>query len=113
MNHGCLPSFLFGSQLILLHYELHYDHDICVLPIIKSHTIIVMDSHSDVETLFDTLIIEDDENIIGLSKPIVYPSLMKTSEVYPILIENIIALTKSDRKHNRIIQVQCLSNSDR
>jgi hypothetical protein len=36
-----------------------------------SHTIIVMDSHWDVETLLATLIIEDDENIIGLPNSIV------------------------------------------
>lgn len=78
-----------------------------------SHTIIVMDSHWDVETLLATLIMEDDENIIGLPKSIVYPILIKTSEDYPSLIENMIGLTKSERKHNRLIHVKYLSRSDR
>jgi hypothetical protein len=78
-----------------------------------SHTIIAMDSHWDVETLLATLMIEDDENIIGLSKSIVYPIIIQTSEDYPSLIENIIDLTKSERKHNRLIHVNYLPRSDR
>ena len=78
-----------------------------------SHTIIAMDSHWDVETLLATLMIEDDENIIGLSKSIVYPIIIKTSEDYTGLIENMIGLTKSERKHNRLIHVKYLPRSNR
>jgi hypothetical protein len=47
-------------------------------------TIIAMDSHWDVEPLLATLMIEDDENIIGLSKSIVYPIIIQTYILYII-----------------------------